>query len=236
MAVSRMDVLFHTTVMIRLLMIAGLCCGLGAIATAHNIGATPVTWNREISRLVYDKCASCHRPGGTAFSMMTYLEVQPRLVEIKTAVLTRRMPPWGAIKGFGEFKNDQALTQEQIELIVDWIQNDAPRGNNRRALPAEPSFARVPPAPPVPVKTVRGVTTLDRPLVVDGLLPEQVASHQSIRITASLPDGSVEPLIWLHQYEQRYTHPFLFRKPLRLPAGTVIRGVPDDAAVGLLAH
>ena len=72
--------------------------------------------------------------------MMTYPDVQPRLVEIKAAVLSRRMPPWGAIKGFGEFRNDQALTQEQIELIVDWIQNDAPRGNNRRALPEEPKF------------------------------------------------------------------------------------------------
>jgi mono/diheme cytochrome c family protein len=136
-----MDVLFHTISMVRLLLIAGLCCGLSGIVTAHNIGATPVTWNREISRLVYDKCASCHRPGGTAFSMMTYQDVQPRLVEIKAAVLNRRMPPWGAIKGFGDFKNEQALTQEQIELIVDWIQNDGPRGNNRRALPAEPSFA-----------------------------------------------------------------------------------------------
>ena len=52
------------------------------------------------------------------------------------------MPPWGAIKGFGEFRNDQALTQEQIELIVDWIQNDAPRGNNRRALPADAHVRR----------------------------------------------------------------------------------------------
>ena len=222
--------------MVRLLMIAGLCCGLGAIVTAHNIGATPVTWNREISRLVYDKCASCHRPGGTAFSMMTYQDVQPRLVDIKAAVLTRRMPPWGAIKGFGEFKNDQALTQEQIELIVDWIQNDAPRGNNRRALPAQPSFAAPPPASPAPVKTVRGTVTLDRALVLDGLLPQQLAANQSIRVSAALPDGSVEPLIWLHQYDPRYTHPFLFRKPVRLPVGTVIRGVPDDAAVGLLAH
>jgi mono/diheme cytochrome c family protein len=227
---------FTRSAMVRLFLIAGLCSGLGAIVAAHNIGATPVTWNREISRLVYDKCASCHRPGGTAFSMMTYQDVQPRLVEMKTAVLTRRMPPWGAIKGFGEFKNDQALTQEQIELIVDWIQNDAPRGNNRRALPTEPSFPPTAPAIYLPVKAVTGTTTLDRPVLLDGLLPEKISANQSVKITAALPDGTVEPLIWLHQYDQRYRHPFLFRKPLRLPAGTVIRGVPNDAAVGLLAH
>jgi len=223
--------------MVKVLLVVALCCGLGAIVAAHNIGVTPVTWNREISRLVYDKCASCHRPGGTAFSMMTYLDVQPKLVEIKSAVLNRRMPPWGAIKGFGEFKNDQALTQEQIELIVDWIQNDAPRGNNRRALPAEPSFQAAPPASPsAPVKAISGATTLEHPLVLDGLLPEKIASNQSIRITAALPSGAVEPLIWLHQSDDRYKHPFLFRKPLRLPAGTVIQGVPPGAIVGLIAH
>ena len=147
----------------RAFLVVALCSGLGAAVAAHNIGATPVTWNREISRLVYDKCASCHRPGGTAFSMMTYADVQPRVVEIKTAVLSRRMPPWGAIKGFGEFRNDQALTQEQIELVVDWIQNDAPRGNNRRALPAEPTFAATPPYQ-LPARTmpVKGTATLSR--------------------------------------------------------------------------
>jgi hypothetical protein len=221
----------------RTFLIVGLCCGLGAVVAAHNIGSTPVTWNREISRLVYDKCASCHRPGGAAFSMMTYPEVQPRLVEIKTAVLSRTMPPWGAIKGFGEFRNDQALTQEQIELIVDWIQNDAPRGNNRRALPKEPSFGPAPTtALPATAKAVSGETTLDRALVLEGLLPEKVASGQSIRVTAALPNGVVEPLVWLYQYDGRYRHPFLFRKALRLPAGTVIKGIPADASVALLAH
>src|SRR4030095_1000789 len=141
--------------MARAFLIATLCwCGAAAVA-AHNIGVTPITWNREISRLVYDKCASCHRPGGSAFSLLTYRDVQPRVTEIKAAVLSRRMPPWGAIKGFGDFRNDEALTPEQIELIVDWIQNDAPRGNNRQALPAAPTFAAptvyTPPAHVVPV-------------------------------------------------------------------------------------
>jgi mono/diheme cytochrome c family protein len=221
----------------RAFLVVALCCGLGTAVAAHNIGATPVTWNREISRLVYDRCASCHRPGGTAFSMMTYADVQPRLVEIKSAVLTRRMPPWGAIKGFGEFRNDQALTQEQIELIVDWIQNDAPRGNNRRALPAEPTFAVTPPYQ-LPARTtpVKGTATLTQPIVLDGLMPDRITPRQSMRIVASLPNGSVQPLVWLHEYDERYRHPFLFRKAITLPAGTVIRGVPNDALVKLIQH
>src|SRR5215510_16506116 len=112
----------------------------GVVLGAHDFSKNPVTWNREISRIVYARCAACHRDGGSAFSLMTYRDVQPRAVAIRDAVLARRMPPWGAVKGFGTFRNDLALTQEQIELVNSWIANDLPKGNNRRALPKEPTF------------------------------------------------------------------------------------------------
>jgi hypothetical protein len=221
--------------MARAFLVAALCWGCAAAVAAHNIGVTPITWNREISRLVYDKCASCHRPGGSAFSLMTYRDVQPRVTEIKAAVLSRHMPPWGAIKGFGDFRNDQALTPEQIELLVDWIQNDAPRGNNRQAMPAEPKFAGpsvyTPPAQVVPVS---GSFTLRQPMVLDGLIPRTVPPGQSMRITASLPNGSVQPLLWLHEYDVRYQHAFLLRKVIHLPAGTIVRGVSPDAVIDLI--
>ena len=221
--------------MARAFLVTVLCWSCAAAVAAHNIGATPITWNREISRLIYDKCASCHRPDGSAFSLMTYRDVQPRVTEIKAAVLSRQMPPWGAIKGFGDFRNDQALTPEQIELMVDWIQNDAPRGNNRQALPATPQFSAPPVyTPPGALIEIRGSLTLKQPLMVDGLMPRKVASGQSTRITAVLPNGAVQPLLWLHAYDQRFSHPFLFRKSINLPAGTVIRGVSLDDVIELI--
>jgi hypothetical protein len=51
---------------------------------------------------------------------------------------------------------------------------------------------------------------------------------------AALPDGSVRQLAWLHSFESRFSHPFLFKTPLNLPAGTVIHGVPPAASIGLL--
>jgi len=145
------------------------------------------------------------------------------------------MPPWGAIKGFGDFRNDEALTPEQIELMVDWIQNDAPRGNNRQALPATPQFSAPPVyTPPGALIEIRGSLTLKQPLMVDGLMPRKVASGQSTRITAVLPNGAVQPLLWLHAYDQRFSHPFLFRKSINLPAGTVIRGVSRDDVIELI--
>ncbi len=163
---------------------------------------------------------------------MTYLDAQPRANEMKDAVLARRMPPWGAVKGFGNFRNDQSLTQEQIELVTKWVDGGISRGNNRNVLPKEPSFEKQPP-PEVPANPLKatGPLTLDRPFMLDGLLPEKVPAGGSIKIVAALPGGAIEPLVWLHEYDARYTHPFLFRRALRLPAGTVIRGVPADAVI-----
>src|SRR5205085_2541589 len=84
---------------------------------------------REISRLFYQRCSSCHRDGGNAFALTTYEQARPWAKAIKEEVNERRMPPWGAVKGFGEFRDDQGLTQEQIELINDWVEGGAPEGD-----------------------------------------------------------------------------------------------------------
>ena len=73
------------------------------VAEAHDIITTKITWSKEVSRLVYKRCASCHRKGGSAFSLMTYEESRPWAKAIKEEVLERRMPPWGAVKGFGGY-------------------------------------------------------------------------------------------------------------------------------------
>jgi hypothetical protein len=210
---------------------------IGAMALgAHDFSQSPVTWNREISRIVYARCATCHREGGSAFSLMTYRDAQPHAVAIRDAVLTRRMPPWGAVKGFGDFRNDQGLTQEQIELVAAWVEGDAPRGNNPNALPEVPELntpARFRPSPTS--LRVRSELTLRHAITLDGLMPQGVPEGSSMQITALLPDGAVSPLVWLYEYRDAFEHPFLFRKPVTLPAGTVIRGVLPPASVLLLS-
>ena len=213
----------------RLILVAVLALGVCAQLRAHDVSSTPITWNREISRIFFERCVSCHRPDGTSFSLMTYPDVQPRAVAIRDAVLSRRMPPWGAIKGFGDFRNDQALTAEQIELITDWVQDDTPKGNNPRMLPPTPKFTDVAVVQtPADAVRVTDTFTLKMPLVLDGLLPER--SAKGTQIVAVRPNGRVEPLLWLYEYDDQHRHPFLLRKPLRLEAGTIIRGVkPPDS-------
>ncbi len=205
-------------------------------ADAHDIITTPVTWSREISRIVYARCASCHREGGSAFSLMSYKEARPWAVAIKEEILRRSMPPWGAVKGFGEFRNDQALTPEEIELIVSWTEGGVPEGEPMD-LPEPPKLdAPAPPDSAPGEMVISGDTQLTRAFTLGAIVPRKVIDKASFQMVAELPDGRLLPLLWLQDYRPAFAHPFILRKDLELPARTVIRGVPAGTSVALLPH
>jgi len=216
------------------LLLIAVCCIGQREALGHDIITTTITWDRDISRIVNNHCASCHHPGGRAFSLMTFADARPWAVAIKEETLRRRMPPWGAIKGFGDFRNDQALTPEEMERIVSWTDGGVPEGE-AKDLPEPPKSLE-----PGAFKhskrelSAGGDFAMTRPLVLDGLWPEKIPEKGSFQITAELPDGTVEPLLWLRDYEMQFGHPFLFRTPVSLPAHTVIRGIPPGARIALL--
>ena len=214
-------------------------------AEPHDIITTPVTWNREISRIFYSRCVACHREGGTAFSMAEYKETFPWRTAIKEEVLERRMPPWGAVKGFGDFRNDQALTPEQLELLTSWAIGGSPEGETKdvsakdkldemmkeSAWYEKTSHA----APHVAGEiVVKGDFKLTKRFMLDGLFPQNVPEDGSFQIIAELPDGRIEPLLWLDGYKKQFAHPFLFRDPIELPVGTIISGIPAGSTVALL--
>ena len=205
-----------------------------SLSYGHDVITTKVTFDREIIRLLNTHCISCHREGGTAFSLATYSAARPWAKAIGEEVLQRRMPPWGAVKGFGDFRNDQSLTEEQLELIVDWEEGGAPEGEEKD-LPAPPKFAQDAVMTHSPKEiAVSGDLKLGRPIKLDGLWPKTVPDGGSFLVTAELPDGSVEPLLWVKNYKEAFEHPFLLRRPLELPVGTMVRGVPSDASVALV--
>jgi hypothetical protein len=205
-----------------------------ATAYPHDVITTKVTFDREIVRLFNDHCVSCHRKGGSSFPLTTWQEARPWAKAIGEEVLRRRMPPWGAVKGFGDFRNDQGLTPEQLELVVDWEEGGAPEGEEKDLPPAPKAAAKALPSHSPREVVVSGEFKLTAPLLLDGLWPKFVPAGASYQITAELPDGSVEPLLWLDSFKKEFDHPFLFRNPLQLPAGTLIHGVGTDAGIALL--
>jgi hypothetical protein len=210
---------------------------------AHDIITTKVTWNREISRIFFSRCVACHREGGTAFAMTEYRDTFPWRTAIKEEVLERRMPPWGAVKGFGDFRNDQALTPEQLELVTSWSQGGSPEGEAKDVASTDKleemmkENAWYAGASRVDHRAgeivAKGDLKLIKPFLLDGLFPQKVPEG-SFQIVAEFSDGRVEPLLWLDGYKQQFAHAFLFREPMDLPAGTTITGIPSGSSVVLL--
>jgi hypothetical protein len=189
-------------------------------AGAHDIITTNLTYTRDVSRIMNRRCLACHAQG-SSIPLTNYAEVRPWAVDIKEQVLSRAMPPWGAVKGFGNLEPDHALTQEEILILAAWVIGGAPEGKPGLLPKSAPQTQ--PPAP----RTQDALTVLTRkvlvkPLEAVGVRPSPDRPVSSARIIAHLPDGKIEPLVWLYQYDPKWNRTFLFRKPLDLPQGTVI--------------
>jgi hypothetical protein len=95
---------------------------------SHNPILTTVTFDREIVALIERKCVQCHVENGMAMALGTYAEARPWAVAIKEEVLARRMPPWPAERGYGEFANDGGLTQREFDFLISWVDGGVPKG------------------------------------------------------------------------------------------------------------
>jgi hypothetical protein len=198
------------------------------IAQAHDIITTKITFSKEISRLIYKRCAACHRDGGSAFSLMTYQQARPWAKAIKEETLERRMPPWQAVKGFGEFRDDRGLTQEELETISNWVEGGAPEGDPKYLPPLPKTSHWLDPSPP------KGSSELS---LADGaklpassnLLAIRAKNLQpgaSVKIVAVRPDSSIEPLLWIYQYNPKFQRTYYYVASVSLPAGTTIEMSP----------
>ncbi|HEX4949375.1 MAG TPA: hypothetical protein VFZ34_22060, partial [Blastocatellia bacterium] len=105
-----------------------LCFALPA--SSHDPITTSVTFNKEIIRILQRSCLDCHAPGKIKadIPLTSYEEARPWAKAIKEEVLEKRMPPFQAVKGYGEFHNPYLLSQREIELLISWVEGGAPRG------------------------------------------------------------------------------------------------------------
>jgi len=91
--------------------------------------AAPPTFHEDILPIFQRSCQTCHRPDSVApMSLTTYKEVRPWAKSILLKVLDRSMPPFGAEAPKGFYLYDTRLSQEEIDLIVEWIGNKCPQG------------------------------------------------------------------------------------------------------------
>jgi hypothetical protein len=169
------------------------------------------------------------------FDLSAYEQARPWAEAIKQEVLERRMPPWGAIKGFGDFRDEEALTEMEIALISSWVEGGAPRGDLTLS-PKQIKANAERSAPPKIVETLlaSGSLTLERRVKVAAVRPEAVPEGASLRLVAERPNGAIEPLIWLYGYSSRFRRTYYFKVPMSFGAGTRIRVEPAIGSVSLL--
>jgi len=112
---------------------AVLTIAVAAIAAAAP-SSTGVTYYKDVAPVIQSRCQECHRPGEIGpMSFMSYDEVRPWAKAIKTAIVTKKMPPWSADPHFGKFSNDRSLSQAEADTLVAWVDGGSPAGNPKDA-------------------------------------------------------------------------------------------------------
>jgi hypothetical protein len=214
--------------MIRLAILVAL---LASAAPAHDVITTKITFSKEIVRLLDKRCITCHREGGTAFSLATYEAARPWAKAIKEEVASRRMPPWQAVKGFAEFKDDRGLSQEEIELINDWVEGGAPEGEPKFLPPASKPSAWKDPLSPLGSSEVviASQAKLEAAAHVLAIRAKNLKKGASVQVIAALPDGTIQPLLWIYQYNPDFARTYYYTAPFNLPPGTEIEMSPSSA-------
>lgn len=190
-------------------------------AAAHELITTKLTWSKEISRIFYQRCASCHHKDGPAFSLLTHEEVRPWAKSIQEQTGLRQMPPWNAVKGFGELAPDHGLSQEEIATISAWVEGGAPEGDPNH-LPPRPRIEAWQEAPAGRTVPVGNQTRIQQNLLVTAIELSGFEQGQGAKLYAELPSGQMLPLIWIHQYSPRAPGRYSLAKPLELPGGSVL--------------
>ena len=88
-----------------------------------------LSYSADIAPLLQEKCVRCHSPGNIApWAMTNYDMVRSYAQSTKQQVLAGAMPPWHADPFYGSFTNDSSLTPAQVAMLVQWINDGAPRG------------------------------------------------------------------------------------------------------------
>src|SRR6266851_2786644 len=96
----------------------------GAIASAE------ITYTRDVARIIQTKCQQCHRPNDVApFALMTYDDAVTYAADIKTSLNNKTMPPWKPVPGFNNFADSFALTDDERNTILAWIDAGTPAGD-----------------------------------------------------------------------------------------------------------
>ena len=103
---------------------------VGSLLGASTLcAADSPTFYKDVLPILQANCQTCHRPGEVApMSLLTFEQARPWARAIKTAIQSKKMPPWFADENYGHFSNDRRLKTGEIDVISAWVDAGAPAG------------------------------------------------------------------------------------------------------------
>lgn len=113
---------------------------LSLLLVVENTDAQTPAWSTDIAPILFNNCASCHRPSGIGpFNLLTYNDAVSRASTIYSAVTSRYMPPWPPNPKFSRLAHERLLSDAEIKKIQDWVSGGKPQGDPNLA-PPPPTF------------------------------------------------------------------------------------------------
>jgi Ca2+-binding EF-hand superfamily protein/mono/diheme cytochrome c family protein len=156
------------------------------------IASTPVTYHRDIARILQSNCVECHHKGGVGpFALDSYEAVIEHAGMIRKQVERGAMPPWFAapLEGLAHspWSNDRSLSERDRADLLAWLGSDRAKGDvadapKPRVFPSEWSIGKpdaiIAAAKPISIKA-------------EGTMP-----YQHVTVTTDFPEDR-----WVRGYE-----------------------------------
>ena len=159
-----------------------------------NNSSSTITFNEHIAPIFYANCTGCHHSGGVGpFSLIDYQDSYNMRNAIQSSILSGYMPPWPPDTNFSRFRHERVLSNQEINLINDWISFGAPEGNPSLA-PTPPVYNTTGPQLGVPDLTVKAPTYMSNAFQNDDYvcftIPSQLLVDKKIRAVEVVPGNT----------------------------------------------
>lgn len=101
----------------------------GSSTTAAGEAPT-FTYYRDAKAILDAKCGACHRAGDIApFPLTTYDEVKGVAAVLPGSITTQTMPPWPPADGCNDYEHSRALSEQEQDMLLTWLDEGAPAGD-----------------------------------------------------------------------------------------------------------
>ena len=188
----------------------------------------PVTYHRDIARIMEANCVECHHKGGVGpFALDSYEAVIEHAGMIRKQVERGAMPPWFAAplegRAHSPWINDRSLSERDRTDLLAWLSADRAKGDiadapKPRAFPSEWSIGK-------PDAIIAGAKPIS--VKAEGTMP-----YQHVTVTTDFPEDR-----WVRGYEilpsaREVVHHVIVSVHEK---GSKVRGGGDEGAEGYWA-